>query len=469
MKKAFKIFSCMLVAALAAGSFAACGEYRRPGSDSTLETADYTVNFNLPASTQASIRVLVPDNDEERKIINALIAGFNEQYPLITVTPNYFDLSSYNATVQRQFQAGVLAEVVWCNSTNYYYLVSNGIALNLDDFYEQGEAAGEFDYDADFTSDFRNAGMFDGVPYAAPRSTDSVVTFYNTDILTAAGVDLDPETTIVKNGWTWNDFLSVCEQVRNYYDRTEHSNYYPIDANLAWEAVSWPIIESLGGEVINEAGEFALTQEAAGEVYDFVQNLVTNDYIPGPGEASGSSFESGTGAMLFQSTTIDHYQTSATLANKFDIVSFPMIDGENSSIGYGFAGYAINTQAAEDQATLDATAAFINYLISYDGQQKVAADGGLTLPSVRTELSAENPEANWHRTYGDSFNVSAYTYGSEYKITQDFLGYVNPVFSTSIISAMNGYVGAYCIRETKDRAYTLFQGEIEDAFNSVVQ
>lgn len=221
--------------------------------------------------------------------------------------------------------------------------------------------------------------------------------------------------------------------------------------------------------MINEAGEFALTQEAAGEVYDFVQNLVTNDYIPGPGEASGSSFESGTGAMLFQSTTIDHYQTSATLANKFDIVSFPMIDGENSSIGYGFAGYAINTQAAEDQATLDATAAFINYLISYDGQQKVAADGGLTLPSVRTELSAENPEANWHRTYGDSFNVSAYTYGSEYKITQDFLGYVNPVFSTSIISAMNGYVGAYCIRETKDRAYTLFQGEIEDAFNSVVQ
>ncbi len=469
MKKIWKTVTCGLLAAMAAGSFSACGEYKRPSSDGSLETTDYTVNFNLPASTQASIRIMIPDSDPERKIANALIEGFNQKYPLIQVTINPMNLNSYNDTVLRQYQADRLAEIVWCDSTNYYYLVSNGIALNLDGFYEQGEAAGQFDSETDFTYDFLNSGKFNGIPYAVPRSTDSVVTFYNKEILAAAGVDLNPETTVVRNGWSWEDFLSVCEKVRNYYDGKGQTNYYPIDANFTWEAVSWPIIEALGGEVIGEDGKFALTEEKAGEVYDFVQNLVSSDYIPGLNESSGSSFESATGAMLFQSTTIDNYQTRATLKDKFDIVSFPLINGENASIGYGFAGYAVNEQAADDPDTLNATMAFINYMISYDGQQKVARDGGLTLPSVRTELSVDNPDASWHSTYGSQFNVAAYTYGSEYKVTQDFLGYVNPVFSTSIIDAMNGFVGAYCIRETKERAYTLFKGEIEDAFNSVVQ
>ncbi len=477
MKKAIRSFSCALALALTAGMFAACGEYKRPDSGNEVTKTDYTINFNLPATTKAEIKVIIPDKETEKKIIDAAIEGFNQKYPLIKVTKNYLTIDSYNTTVQRLSQAGSLAEVIWCNSTNYYYLVSNQIALNLDEFYEQGEAAGQFDYDADFTSDFRKSGTFDGVPYAVPRSIDSAVTFYNKDVLTKAGVDLNPETTVVKNGWTWEDFLSVCKQVRAYYVREGKTNFYPLDANLGWEAVSWPIIKSLGGDMINEEGEFALTEEVAGKVYDFVQDLVENDIIPGAGEKNGTSFESAptppseepSGGLLFQSTTIDHYETMENLKGKFDIVSFPLINGENASIGYGFAGYALNAAAVKDQTKLDAAAAFVNYLISYDGQQKVAKDGGLTLPSGRTDLSAETPDANWHGTYGSRFNVSAYTYGSEYKVTQDFLGYVNPTFSTKLISAMNTYVNSYCIRESKDRAYTMFKGAVEDVFNSVVQ
>ncbi|MFQ7077547.1 MAG: hypothetical protein ACLRSW_06210 [Christensenellaceae bacterium] len=52
--------------------------------------------------------------------------------------------------------------------------------------------------------------------------------------------------------------------------------------------------------------------------------------------------------MLFQSTTIDHYETTATLKGKFDVVSFRR-SRENSAMGIGFAGYALNSQVAEDQ------------------------------------------------------------------------------------------------------------------------
>lgn len=467
MTKLTKIVSCILSSAFLAAAGAGCNGYNRPNSGGELPAQDYTVDFNLPATTSAEIKVIIPDNETERKLMNALIEGFNQKYPNIKVTMNFLTIDSYNSTVTKQYSAKVLADVIWTNSSNYYFLVSNGYALNLDHFTEQAEKAGEFDYDADFTEDFRSMGLFGGTRYAVLRSADSVVTFYNKNILTAAGVDLKPETTLVKNGWSWEDFLTVCGQVREYYDKKGDSKFYPIDANFTWEAVSWPVMKSLGGELIDKEGKFALTEEKNEEIYSFVQNMVTKRYIPAENDGK-SSFENGTGAMLFQSTTIDHYETTATLKGKFDVVSFPKIAGENSAMGIGFAGYALNSQVAEDQAKLNAASAFMAYLMSNDGQQKAAKDGGLTLPSIRSGLSAENPDAYWHSTY-PAFNVAAYTYGSEYKATQDFLAYADSSISSSLINALNSYVGSYCIKQTTSgKAYNLLKGAIQDAFDTIV-
>ncbi|MFQ7077548.1 MAG: ABC transporter substrate-binding protein [Christensenellaceae bacterium] len=227
MTKLTKIVSCILSSAFLAAAGAGCNGYNRPNSGGELPAQDYTVDFNLPATTSAEIKVIIPDNETERKLMNALIEGFNQKYPNIKVTMNFLTIDSYNSTVTKQYSAKVLADVIWTNSSNYYFLVSNGYALNLDHFTEQAEKAGEFDYDADFTEDFRSMGLFGGTRYAVPRSADSVVTFYNKNILTAAGVDLKPETTLVKNGWSWEDFLTVCGQVREYYDKKSDSNFIP--------------------------------------------------------------------------------------------------------------------------------------------------------------------------------------------------------------------------------------------------
>ena len=106
--------------------------------------------------------------------------------------------------------------------------------------------------------------------------------------------------------------------------------------------------------------------------------------------------------------------------------------------------------------------------MSYDGQQKVASDGGLNLPSIRSDLSIENPEANWHKTYSASFNMEAYLWGSEYKMGLPFLADTKPEFTSGIVNAMNTYVGAYALKETADTAYNLFKGEVQDVFNSIV-
>ena len=97
----------------------------------------------------------------------------------------------------------------------------------------------------------------EGQLYAIPRSADSVVTFINKDILEKAGVDLDPETTVVKNGWTWDQFLGVCQQVRDYLDKNGRQSHYVVDANLtAWLSTCYPILRSYGADILDEEGSW---------------------------------------------------------------------------------------------------------------------------------------------------------------------------------------------------------------------
>lgn len=471
MKKTVKILAAFLLSAITVFSFAACKDYKRGGE---IERVEYTVDMNLEYGTQISISVIRPDREAERKMLDAAILGFNEKYPFIEVKQNTLTINTYNETMVKQSRAKNLADIIWTDSAKYYFLISNDIALNLDPFFEQGKT-GEFafNYEKDFTTDFKNMGKYGDLHFALPRSADSVVTFYNTEILTAAGVDLNPETTVIKNGWSWSDFLSVCQKVREYYDSRNLTNYYPIDANLDWESVAWPIIKSFGGEILGNDGKFALTEEANKKVTDLVGELVEKRYVHKVND-SASNFETGTGAMLFQSAAIDNYQNTQGTRDKFDVVSFPLINGENSNIGYGFAGYALNAQLVKDpdvknQDKLNAACLFLSYLMSESGQQKLARDGGLSLPSIRNDLSRSNPDAEWHKTYADKFNVDAYTFGSQYKTELDFLGKSNPEFSAGLVKALNKYVGKYAKEETAAKAFEYFREDVKDVFDSVVK
>lgn len=459
MKKILKITFTLLIAVILTCTAAACGDKK----SSSQENTDYKVNFKQSATTlKGDLRVIIPDNEPERKKLGAWVAGFNEKYPMVNISLDTLNISSYNSTIITQAQSEVLADIIWCNSSNYYFLIANGVALNLDPFTAQAKEAGIFDINNDFAEDFKTMGKYNGHLYAVARSLDSVVTFYNKDILTAARVDMNT----IENGWSWETFMVACQKVRDYYDNNNQPKHYPLDANIGWESIGYPLIKSFGGEVLNSKGEFALTEEVSNKVYDFIQTLIDKRFIPVKGDST-SNFESGTGAFLFQSASIDNYQEKATTRGKFDVVSFPLINGNSSAIGNGFAGYAVNSSVAKDQNKLDIAAAFMSYLMSVEGQQKMAKDGGLNLPSIRKELGADNADSQWCAVYKDQFNVAAYTYGANMKVGMDFLSYAGADKATTIVNALNTYTGTNCIDKTKAQAYKLFKGAIEDAFDEV--
>lgn len=430
-----KILVFVLTLLVAATALIGCA----PRDPETPETPD-EVNLDIDKNITAEVSILIPSgNANEKTMIEALIESFNEIYPNVTFKYSYVAVNSYENTVRNLFRTGSLDDIVWTNSPDVYYLADKNIATNLTPYIEASEEAGVFRLEEDFYQEFFDVAAVDGKQYAIPRSADSVVTFVNKDILKKAGVDLDPETTLVKDGWSWADFMSVCAQVRTYLDNNGMSDYYVCDANLtAWLSTSYPVLRSYGADMLDESVKSAIDSPETRECLAMIREMVDKRYIVDTSKESASSFESGTSTFLFQSASISLFANRPALKGKIDLVSFPLIQEKNTpKIGSGIAGYSINVNAKNK----DLCWAFLSHMLSYDGQQAMGANG-LNLASIRRDLS-DYKTANWGKGYED-INLGAYLYGSEYKIGPDYLARVDASYKSDLDRALKTLFNNAC-------------------------
>lgn len=432
-----KFLSVFLAGSLSLTLLCSCGAGSRHSDDESSITPD-DINVNLDPNISAEIEIMVPGgNINERTMIQCLIdkmsasdtgTTFKDLFPNVTINMSYVSVDNYVSAVGQQQLAGTLPDIVWSNSPDFYDLVESKTFIDLKPYIEANngkdscsaylDGAGEaekFSYTDDFYTEFFDMGSVGEKCYVIPRSCDSVVTFINTEILTNAGVDLDPATTKVKNGWTWDDFMEVCAQVRTYMDNNGMRNDYVFDANLStWLSVCYPMLLSYGAEVLDENGNVALNSEATVACLELVKELVSKRYINDSTVATSGSYDNGKSAMLFQSASVSLYADRKALKGKVDLVSFPLIQANNTpKIGAGVAGYAINSQSKNKEVAW----AFLTFMLSEYGQQRMA-ENGLNLASIRKDLS-DPSTANWGKDYRE-LNLSAYTWGAEYKTSTDF-------------------------------------------------
>ena len=420
-----RILVVLLAGLMSLSLLAGCADRGKNGGE-TVDPED--INVNIDPNTKAELEIMVPGgNINERTMIQCLIDSFADLYPNVTFNMSYVSVDNYVSAVGQQQLAETLPDIVWSNSPDFYDLVESETFIDLAPYMKANEMADTvYTYrDAngqpskfsseDFFTEFFDMGAMDGKNYVVPRSCDTVITFLNTDILTKAGVDLDPATTKVKNGWTWDDFMQVCAQVRSWMDQNGMASNYVIDATLtSWLSVCYPMLISYGAEVIDEEGKVAIDSEATRQCLEMVAEMVEKRYINDSTVATTGSYDNGKSAMLFQSASVSLYAERLALKGKVDLVSFPLITVNNTpKIGAGIAGYAINAASENKEIAW----AFLTYLLSYEGQQKMALNG-LNLASIRQDL-ADYKTANWGKGY-ETLNLSAYTYGSEYKISTDF-------------------------------------------------
>ncbi len=300
-----KKLMCSVLALLTVFTCVGCRSRRDPNANTG---DDYEVNLHPDTNVTATLRVAVNNYTAELKIVDELGALFKKKYPNVTVKAEPF-ASGISQQYSSWYNAGDMPDILINNTFDMFTLSDKGILLNLDPYIKAEAADTESDFDLnDYYESYLKMGQenFDGAQYMIARSADRVVCHYNKAIFEAAGVNMD----LVKNGWTWDDFFTVCETLRTWYDANEREDYYLLDPYFTWEAVYNPIFEAEGVQYFDADGNVTLDKgDATENALKFIKSMMDKRYAT-PISVEQAGMEANKGCILF------HSQASSNIATK---------------------------------------------------------------------------------------------------------------------------------------------------------
>jgi sn-glycerol 3-phosphate transport system substrate-binding protein len=231
------------------------------------------------------------------KVIDGMVADFNQAHPDIHVTATY--TGNYDVTlakIQAAKLAGTLPDLAVTEISSVPVLAALRAAQPLD---EQIAASGGKQFLGRFWPSMLLNCVYNGKVYGVPFQRSTPVMYYNKDAFAAAG--LDPE----KPPLTWDELVTVAQKLtRHEGDRTTRWG-----VELPLEAFDWfyyALTYSNGGQTLTTEGTRVLWDQprnlqALQFWYDLVNKYkVTPPYTPwndGPQE-----FVAGRTAIVWHST-----------------------------------------------------------------------------------------------------------------------------------------------------------------------
>lgn len=440
-----KILSFALTLLLALGVATGCGA---PTGDSGSKPSE--VNLHPDENVTATLRVAVENYTAEKKIISEIGEILTAKYPNVTVKIETISggISSQYAT---WFRNKNVPDILVNNSFDMFTLSDKGLLSDLTPYLEAEAADPESTFDInDYYESYIKMGQanFDGEQYMIPRSADRVVCHYNKAIFKAAGVDM----SLVRNGWTWDDFMTVCATLRKYYDSQDSMKAYTlVDPYFTWEAVYNPIFESYGVEYYDENGEVALESAATENALKFIKSIIDNKYASRP-SVEQAGMAGNKGCMLFHSQAASlmatelsvYYPDAEKVSDYYDVVTMPVIPG-HEKIGCGAAGYSVY----DGSENKDLAWQFLRILLSKEGQNIMADSGSNYVPVRKDMADYTNPENHWGKGYED-LNLSAYTYNCgagddpDWNCYTTYIARKAPKYASSVGSAISTLIANYC-------------------------
>lgn len=440
-----KILSFALTLLLALGVATGCGA---PTGNSGSKPSE--VNLHPDENVTATLRVAVENYTAEKKIISEIGEILTAKYPNVTVKIETISggISSQYAT---WFRNKNVPDILVNNSFDMFTLSDKGLLSDLTPYLDAEAADPESTFDInDYYESYIKMGQanFDGEQYMIPRSADRVVCHYNKAIFKAAGVDM----SLVRNGWTWDDFMTVCATLRKYYDSQDSMKAYTlVDPYFTWEAVYNPIFESYGVEYYDENDEVALESAATENALKFIKSIIDNKYASRP-SVEQAGMAGNKGCMLFHSQAASlmatelsvYYPDAEKVSDYYDVVTMPVIPG-HEKIGCGAAGYSVY----DGSENKDLAWQFLRILLSKEGQNIMADSGSNYVPVRKDMADYTNPENHWGKGYED-LNLSAYTYNCgagddpDWNCYTSYIARKAPKYASSVGSALSTLIANYC-------------------------
>ena len=330
---------------------------------------------------------------------DAVIAGFNEKYPNITVQITKSPFKDFFTRLQTQASGNNLPDAFMMNGPNFQLYASNDIIVPFDRAVEDGE----LDF-SNYPEAMAELYTYDGTPYAVPTSYDSIGLWYNEDLFEKAGVE------VPTGEWTWEDLHEAAKEIS---EALKDEGVYGFAGGAYNQELFYNLIFQAGGAVLNEdATEAQYSSPGSREALQFLRDMVEDGSSPTIQTTADTSpdelFKSGKAAMVYGgSFRVQGYVDSA-VGESIQVVPLP----KGKERGVVLHGGAVVASAASDNAA--AAAAFAVYHGSEEGQQ-IIGESGASIPAFQ---GTEQAYIDAHPEYDlEIFPESAEEYGFPYPVS----------------------------------------------------
>ncbi|HLQ81200.1 MAG TPA: sugar ABC transporter substrate-binding protein [Brachybacterium sp.] len=329
----------------------------------------------------------------------AVIEGFNEKYPNVTVEVTKSPFKDFFTRLQTQASGGNLPDAFMMNGPNFQLYASHGILAS----FEGAAESGELDF-ANYPEAMEELYTYEDVPYGVPTSYDSIGLWYNEELFEKAGVEVPTDE------WTWDD---LHETSRAISEALKDEGIYGFAGGAYNQELFYNLIFQAGGAVLNEdATEAQYSSPGSRKALQLLRDMVEDGSSPSIRTTADTSpdelFKSGKAAMVYGgSFRVAGYVDSA-VGDVIQVVRLPK--GEQR--GVVLHGGAVVVNAESDNA--DAAAAFAVFHGSEEGQQ-IIGESGASIPAY---TGTEQAYIDAHPEYDlEIFPESAEEYGFPYPVS----------------------------------------------------
>lgn len=398
MKRFLKGFIiCLFVCALTL-SVCACG------NSHTVTETDWDLS-GIDSSTSGSLTFSVPDSEEEVEIAQSMVTEFNKKYPNVKITINRVT-GSYSDSLLGDIYTGKMADVFYLTDEDVKFFAHKNVACDISVPFDA------YDIDKEnIVESMLELGKYKNGLYMIPRDYNKIVVAYNKTLFKQY------EVTPPTDDWTWEDFVSICQQLREKMP----ASMYPSDLNLYWLPVYNALINGFGGSInISADGTADLSSEGCLNALAEMRNLVSNKYSVNPATTTLDTFAAGMSAMY----VISRPYCMSIIGSSLDVdyVSFPELPVK-AVAGTGCSGYAVyNGSANKELAFL-----FLMSIISEESQE-VFGQTGASVPV----LKSLHDDGIWREIPSTDINHDAFVKFESRDLVATHMDNINPEMSTDV-------------------------------------
>ena len=338
------------------------------------------------AAGTIKVRFHVDKKSAEGQAYQKVIDAFNKDYlsqnikaqaSFVARTPGD---SNYEKELSTNLINGTLPDIITFDAPNCAAYAKSGFLYDLTSHLKSIE------------TDYLTLNKYQGKTYGVPIQESSAGFFYNKNLFRQAGIDVSSYT--VDNPWTFDQFKTVCNQLKN-------SGITPVDMRLTATTdetatyLLYPLINAAGGTFIDETGYVAqgyFNSIASKRGFQFIKDCINAKYTGY--DIGATDFHTGkVGMYLSSGWTIDEldHKFTTTFPNRDSWGLLPYPQDAKKASANGSWSFAIGNNSRKDKAPV---VELLKYLTNAQSSKTITDATGM-IPAnkgVDKNYEANSPE-----------------------------------------------------------------------------